>query len=535
MTDPISTPANGAFVPSRRQLLTAIGKAGGAAALYHAMTALGHAAPSQFSGPPRLSGARKGASVIVLGAGLAGMLAAYELTKAGYKVRVLEYQNRPGGRNWSLRGGDSVTEVGGAVQKVGFAPGNYLNPGPWRIPYHHQALLHYCAEFGVALEPFIQINHNAFVHSDAAFDGKPQRYGQVATDFKGHIAELLGKALKQNALDDTVTPEDRQRLLEAMRGWGVLDKDMVYKSSLRVSASRGYDRPPGGGVNGAPVPSQVFGLKDVLDPKVWGTMSFFMNYEMQTTMFQPVGGMDMIGKGFARQLEGQISYNCKVKGIAQDDKGVTISYEEIGSGRMAEAKADWCVCTIPLPVLSQIDIQVSEPMKVAIKSLPYHSSAKIGLEFKRRFWEEDDQIYGGHSFTTQPISLISYPNNNFFKRGPAVLLGAYAGGAAAYEFGGMTPPERIEAALKQGSVFHAQYRKEFLNGTAIAWSRIPWILGCASSWTEDLRKVHYQNLVRIDGRIVLAGEHASYVGAWMEGSLLSSLDAVTRLHTLAQA
>jgi monoamine oxidase len=89
--------------------------------MYQAMTALGHAAETQFSGPPALSGARAGASVLVLGAGLAGMLAAYELTKAGYKVQVLEYQDRPGGRNYSVRGGDKIVEVGGATQNVAFS------------------------------------------------------------------------------------------------------------------------------------------------------------------------------------------------------------------------------------------------------------------------------------------------------------------------------------------------------------------------------------------------------------------------------
>ncbi|MFX8731536.1 FAD-dependent oxidoreductase, partial [Acinetobacter baumannii] len=84
----------------------------------------------------------------MLGAGLAGMVAAYELSKAGYKVQVLEYQDRPGGRNYSLRGGDKVVEGGGAVQTVQYAPGNYLNPGPWRIPHHHRTLLHYCKAFG---------------------------------------------------------------------------------------------------------------------------------------------------------------------------------------------------------------------------------------------------------------------------------------------------------------------------------------------------------------------------------------------------
>lgn len=521
--------------PSRRELLTAIGKAGGAIALYQAMTALGHAAPTQFSGPPKLSGAKPGASVLILGSGLAGMVAAYEMMKAGYKVQILEYQDRPGGRNYTVRGGDVIKEVGGAVQKVGFAPGNYLNPGPWRIPYHHQALLHYCTEFGVQLEPFIQLNHAGYVHSDKAYGGKPQRYAEAGTDFKGHVAELLAKATNKGALDDTITPEDKAKLLEAMRGWGILDKNMEYVSSLRTSGSRGFDRPPGGGVGGAPTPSKVAGLSDVLDPRVWGTMAFFFNTTMQQSMFQPVGGMDMIGKAFAKKLAGKIMLNSKVTKIAQDDGGVTVDYENTATGAKSVAKADFCVCTIPLPILSQIDVQVSDAKKAAIKGLPYHSSCKVGLEMKRRFWEQDEQIYGGHSFTTGSISQLSYPSNGFFKPGPAVLLGAYAGGAAAYTFAGMTPAERIEEALKQGSVFHKQYRGEFSNGVAVAWSRLPWITACASSWAEDIRQQHYQNLVSVDGRIVLAGEHCSYIGAWMEAALLSSIDAISRLHQRALA
>ena len=89
--------------PTRRQLLNAIGLIGGTSAVYAMMTTLGHAEETRFDGPPKLDGARKGASVIVLGAGLAGMLAAYELEKAGYKVRILEFQDRAGGRNWSPR------------------------------------------------------------------------------------------------------------------------------------------------------------------------------------------------------------------------------------------------------------------------------------------------------------------------------------------------------------------------------------------------------------------------------------------------
>lgn len=522
--------------PSRRQLLSMIGKVGGAAAMYQAMTALGHAAETQFTGPPVLSGAKKGASVIVLGAGLAGMAAAYELQKAGYSVKILEFQDRPGGRNYSLRGGDTFTESDGTVQKVQFAPGNYINPGPWRIPHHHKALLHYCRQFGVALEPFIQLNHNGFIHSSEAFGGKPMRYKEVATDFKGHTSELLAKAISAKALDDRLTAQDQEKLLEALRGWGVLDKNMAYSSNLKVSAQRGYDQAPGGGRNGAPTPSQIAKLQDVLDPQVWTAMSFYFSYVMQTTMFQPVGGMDMIGKAFAKNIGKIVTYNAKATKVAQSDKGVTVSYKDVATGQMHDVSADWCVCTIPLSIISQVDMQVSPALKAAMKAVPYGGHVKIGMEFKRRFWEEDDNIYGGHSFTDQTITQLSYPNDKMFGRGPAVLLGAFARDLAGFQLASMTPQQRIETALKQGEVFHPeQYRKEFLNGVSVPWSRVPWILGCTSAWSEENRKAHYKNLVTLDNRVVLAGEHASYYGGWMEGSILSGIDAITQIHERAQA
>ncbi|MCR5875813.1 flavin monoamine oxidase family protein [Phenylobacterium sp. J426] len=511
----------------------AIGLIGGTAAVYQMMTTFGHAAETRFDGPPQLTGARKGARVVVLGAGLAGMLAAYELRKAGYQVKILEFQQRAGGRAWSLYGGDRYTEMGGAAQDVRFAKGNYLNPGPWRIPHHHRTLLHYCKAFGVALEPFIQLNHNAYVHSTEAFGGQPMRYRALAADFNGNIAEILGKSIDQKGLDQQLTAEDLDRLKEALRGWGLLDKDMRYRGE-RASRSRGWALPPGGGVNGAPKPSEPYAFGEVLKSGIWANLAFFMNHEFQTTMFQPVGGMQKIGDAFARQVQGLVVHGARVTRLMQDKAGVTVTYADTLSGQVKTEAADYCVCTIPLTVLSQIETNLSEKMTAAINAVPYSSSVKIGLEMRRRFWEEDQEIFGGHSFTNQEIGLISYPNSGFFSNGPAVLLGAFANGPGGYHLGGMSPAERIEAALAQGAVFHPEaYRKEFLNGASVAWSRVPWVMGCCARWNEESRRDHYQTLVAMEDRIVLAGEHASYVGCWMEGALLSSIDAITRLHKRA--
>jgi monoamine oxidase len=517
---------------SRRDLLYLIGAVSGSAAMYHAMTSLGFASDSGYKGPIKLDGDPKGASVLILGAGLAGMTAALELRKAGYKVQLLEFNSRAGGRNWTLRGGDSFTELGGFKQTCEFEQGLYINPGPWRIPYHHRAVLDYCKRLGVKLEPFIQLNHNAFLHATNAFRGVPQRFRDIRSDFQGQISELLAKVTQQGKLDEAVSKEDREILLQALKSWGALDGNYAYKANLISAEFRGYASAPGGGLGAAPIPGEVIDLSDILKSRVWRYLQNFSRHTFQTTMFQPVGGMDAIGKAFAREVGDVIQYDAKVTRIQQDDRGVTVTYTNLKAPtKPQQAKADWCVCTIPLSILSQIPVDVSSPMKAAIDAVPYAASVKIGLQFKRRFWEEDDAIYGGISFTDLPIQQIAYPNTGFNGSGKGVLLGAYLfGGANAYEFTSMSPAERIAQAVELGGKIHPQYRAEFENGVAVAWHRVPFTLGCAGNWTEKARADHYDNLCQIDGRIVLAGEHASYIPAWQEGAILSSLNAITRLH-----
>lgn len=519
---------------TRRGLLGRIGKTAGGAAMYQAMTALGFAAESPYRGPPSLQGAPTGSRVLVLGAGIAGLVGAIELQRAGHAVTVLEYNPRAGGRCWTLRGGDSTTELGGATQQVNFDEGLYFNPGPWRIPYHHHGVLDYARRYGVALEPFVQVNYNAWLHSRHAYGGKPQRFRHVQADFHGHVAELLGKAVGAQRLDDALTAEDRDRLLEALHHWGALDNRGRYSAGRASSRDRGFEVPPGGGLMPAPLPSTPLDLPGLLASGLWHPLVIGHEHDYQTTLFQPVGGMDRIAMALYREVAPRVQFGAKVTAIAQDESGVTVSYVD-ASGATRQARAEACLCTLPLSILSQIETQVSAPMQAAIDAVPYEAAVKVGLQFKRRFWEEDERIYGGITHTDLPIQSIGYPASDFGAPGKGVLLGAYAWGPNAYELTARSPQERVALALRYGRQIHPQYDREFDGGVAVGWHRVPWALGCFGLWTDEARKAHYRDLCQVDGRVVLAGEHASMIPAWQEGALLSALDAVTRLHARLMA
>jgi len=115
-------------------------------------------------------------------------------------------------------------------------------------------------------------------------------------------------------------------------------------------------------------PSKPIGMSELLQSRLWPQINIGQLYEFQTSIFEPVGGMDMIAKRFEREVGNLDRYNTKVIKIEQADKGVMVSFVDARAGDNAvqQVKAGWCVCTIPLSILSQLDLQVGEPMKQAI-------------------------------------------------------------------------------------------------------------------------------------------------------------------------
>src|SRR5690348_15334610 len=215
---------------TRRGLLERIGQVGGVGAAYMAMETLGLAMPTAAGAENfQLPRKGKGKSVVVLGAGIAGLVSAYELQKAGYRVTVLEARDRIGGRAWSIRGGDRIVQMGRDDQRATFDPGLYFNAGPARLPSSHRVILGYARRFGVQLEPFINVNRNA----GWDFGGKVYPERRMVEDMRGHLAELLAKAIDRKALDGVVPKDELDAVRQFLAPYATVGRDGVYRPTGR--------------------------------------------------------------------------------------------------------------------------------------------------------------------------------------------------------------------------------------------------------------------------------------------------------------
>ena len=218
---------------SRRAFLTRVGQVGGFSAAFTTMQSLGLMPMKDVLAQPihAAIGAGKGTKVVVLGGGIGGLVSAYELRKLGYEVTLLEARERPGGRNWTGRGGTKVEFTDGTVQTINWEEGNYQNLGPARLPSIHKTMLGYARELGVPMEVEINTTRSSLLQNDKANDGKPVVQRKAINDTRGHVSELLTKCINQGALDSEITKEDRERMISFLNIYGPLDKAGKYVGS----------------------------------------------------------------------------------------------------------------------------------------------------------------------------------------------------------------------------------------------------------------------------------------------------------------
>ncbi|WP_276485724.1 flavin monoamine oxidase family protein [Paraflavitalea pollutisoli] len=511
---------------TRRKFLQHSSRLAGGA--YPAMMALGllkEAPAHAFDLPSDPEANRE--HVIILGAGLAGMTAAYELQKLGYRCTLLEARNRSGGRCWSVRKGSVHTETGTPTQQANFDDGLYFNAGPSRIPHNHQLSLHYCKELGVPLQVYNNVNESAYYFSEGKgpLSNKKVRVREVHNDVRGYLSELLAKAVDSHAVDAALSKEDAQKVVEYLRAEGGLDIDKLYKASAR----RGYIEQPGAGEKAGRIaePHTLAALvgSGLLDPDFYNVAEY--TYELQMTMFQAVGGMEVIAQHFEKKLQQPIRYQAEVTAIHNTEKGVQIIYKTPAGAQRIDG--DYCICTIPLPVLSNIDHDFSSAVSRAIDYANYIKTGKIGLQFKRRFWEEDENIYGGITHTNNELTQIFYPSNDYLgKKG--MLIGYYNFNEKARVVGDLTYAEREKLALAKGRLIHPQYDTDFERSFSVSWHKTQYNLGGWSVYTSEDRQTHYKALLTPDKRTYFAGEHTTYLNSWMAGAFESARQVTAALH-----
>lgn len=546
---------------TRRQFLTRIGQVGGAGALYETMVALGLVnLPTPWAGPPTMDrGHGVDQSVLILGAGIGGLTTAYLLSQYGYRCEILEATARAGGRNHSARRGSTIIEDsdehGATYQQCRFDSGLYLNLGPGRLPYHHRRVLGYCQALNVALQPYIMNTTGNLFQSSASFGQQPAVYRRLQNDTRGYIAELLAKAVNQGALREELDEADRERLLSLLRIFGPLGArdqrcdappDYTYEGSTRDGCARdAADRPTPNVLYNCEIPQRT-PLNQLLHSEFW-QHSFYdpVEFEWQPTLFQPVGGMDMIVEGFLRKVGHLITYNAPVIDIHLDGDTVTVTYKE--GAREVTKTADYCVSNIPCSVLKDIPNNFDSGFAEAVERTTFDASCKVGWQCNTRFWESNRyEIYGGISWTDDIIEQIWYPSNDYFGQ-KGTLTGAYIHDGVcpgdpkhATEFGKLSLDERLAVAKAGGAKLHDEFNDNTLVptelGLSIAWQNVPYQKGAWPSWGDDQHDDDdYRRLLLPERRFYVVGDQASTLPGWQEGAMMSAEHVVELIGGLKPA
>ena len=440
-------------------------------------------------------------TVIVVGAGLAGLVAAFELVQAGHNVTLLEARKRPGGRIHTLR--DS------------FADGLYAEAGAIDFTASYRLLLEYVRLFDLPVakppkrilksvvyaggqrlllppEPNWPFNLNA----EERRAGRDKLWERCVLSAAPQVGNPLGKQWPDSRLLrwDTGTLNDFLRKRGASEG---------AISLFRVSLSgRDYDH--------------VSALQTL------ATECFYADSPELLTLR---GGNDRLPEAFARKLDGRIHYGAAVVKVGQDAQGVRVAI--IRSGIQEQMEADHVILTVPFSVLRNIELDssISEKKHFAIASLRYESVLRVYLQCRNRFWIQDG-TYGSAS-TDLPIgSIIEHTST---QPGPRGILEAQMESTQAEFAKNMKPEDRIPWVAKYLEQVHPGMEQHLEGGTSVSWDEDPWSLGAWAYYAPGDMKSLFLHAAKPEGRVHFAGEHTSGLGMTLEGAAHSGLRAAMEI------
>ncbi len=501
--------------------------------------------------------------IAVLGAGMAGLAAAYELKALGHDVQVIEATSRVGGRVWTKRFGPTS---------------EYHELGAMRIPKRHDYTRHYIELVGLSskLRRFVtaHMNPNCFYDlrgqvvrirdAGPVLEQYPLSAGEllIATKraapalFGGHIGNAIASLSSSDraSLFGNAFMTDRVAELESQSLGEFLDRrcDSTAAKEL-IGASTGLE--------------------------VWWdkALTMFLRDEIIGTgdgLQELAGGLDQLPDTLADKLgRQQIEFNTAVVELALTDDGVCIRTQptdpdQCGSPIQQDSEVvarvfDTAICTIPFAVLRGITLSgLSHDKMAAIRNLNYASSTKVLLYCRDRFWErgnEATRILGGASLSDGITRATYYPSDHAeperpagverrslystFKTdgasaagqvaelppGPGVLVGSYCWGQDARRLGSMDREERAEVVTSVVSRFHPMLPDHVEDHDSMFWDEFRWARGAFCFLRPGELRSTYPAAIRAEGRLHFAGEHCSLDQGWIQGALMSALRAVEEL------
>ncbi|MBV8753566.1 MAG: FAD-dependent oxidoreductase [Pseudonocardiales bacterium] len=480
--------------------------------------------------------------VIIVGAGLAGLCAAYELQGHGCTYTILEAETQ---------------HVGGRVRTARFSDGSYGELGAMRIPEQHALARKYVKdEFNLPTRAFVTSSEAAFYLGR----GRRVRIGRVKRQVAAGQPDSLRQAYRLNACEAQRSPAELwdRAVLSHIRALAAderceLRDSNVFKTRRLIELDRFSLRRliELSGLSNEAIEYllAISGLRtlqhsavtELLREELCGIWSNPGFYEI-------VGGMELLPKAFLHRLRSKPRMGCEVIDFQQDqhpNRVAAIYRHRTRPHKHEREEADFLICTIPLPVLARLEAhrRFSPEKQVAMRDLRYESATKLLIPTTTRFWEKNEGIFGGASYTDLMPGSVYYPSDNVGRdearmAGPGILAVSDCWGQEARWLGHMRAAERgalmietlgktLHAELLQpGTVRHDEVRSWY-------WDGHPWASGAFAFYMPGQFATLHHHVTAPEGRIYLAGEHCSRMHSWMEGALASAHDAVASI--LAQA
>jgi monoamine oxidase len=457
--------------------------------------------------------------IIIIGAGMSGLVSASLLKQAGHNVTILEATDRVGGRIYTLRGD--------------LRDGQYLEAGAMRIPHTHLLALEYIKKFKLPVNRFINSTPNDIVYIKGIktrfkvyeqnpdilrFPVYPQEKGKTAK-------ELLQLAIKP--VTDFIEQNPKRNW-----PWVIKELDKYSMDTYLRYNPFGVTLSPGA-IEMIKVILTLEGLMELSFLELLRELLILFTPDI--TFYEITGGNDQLPKAFTTQLKEDIFYGQKVRKIVQHDNQVTIhSVHKILEP--FQITGDLAIVTIPFSVLQFVEIEprnsFSENKWKAIRELNYAGSTKTGIQFKNRFWERQG-LYGGQTVTDLPIKYIQYPSYDLGTQGSGVILGSYTWEDDAVPWDSLENDDRLEYVLKNlAAIYGKQVFSEFQAGVSHSWVRYPYSAGAFTMFKPEQVKELSPYISTPEGRVHFAGEHASTTHAWIQGAIESGIHAAFEVNDL---